>query len=116
MPDLELDLVEDRNDHAGYLPCREGHVPHRDQGRIELVPQGHHAIVALYLLFQLKFQLPRLVLGALHLDTQRALLALNRRQGTLAYPQLLLQLLERGLIILKLYRHLFKFKILNLKF
>ena len=94
MSDLEFNLIQQRNDHSGDLLSREGDILHNDQLRIKLVPQGHHILVALYLLLQLKFQLTHLILGALHLDTKGTLLTLDSRQGALSHLQLLLQLLK----------------------
>ena len=105
MSDLEFNLIQQRNDHTRDLLRREGDILHADQLGIELVPQRHHILVALYLLLQLKFQFTHLILGALHLDTEGTLLALDRRQGALTHLQLLLQLLKRCLVILKLNSH-----------
>ena len=73
---------------------------------LELVPKWSEIVILFLCLVEFLDQALTLILGLPHLKPQRALLVLQRREGVLAHLELLLQVVQRCLVILKLDSHL----------
>ena len=102
---LQADVVQDGNPDAGNLLDAQFDVVQTDERSVELAPERVHLLVSLDLALQLSLEFVGFLLTFLHLQSQRCFLALNDWKGALTHLQSLLNLLQRGLIILKLYCH-----------
>ena len=107
--DLVLDLSESRSLHTGNFHSVEIYISDRYEVRLEFVPESCEIVVSFQGGIKIFNKLLRLVLGLLHLKTERRLLVLQGREGVPSHLELFVQVVERSLIILKLYCHNFCF-------